>query len=361
MENRFVGIALLLILLVGCNKKEENKEFEKVQFELTDSMMNRIKMDTVLLANVQNILNLNGNIAADENRLVEIFPVVGGNVTQVNVDLGDYVEKGKVLAVIKSGEVAEYERQLIDAQSEMMLARKNLKVQQELFESKLVSEREVISAKNEFQKAEADLRRIEQLFKIYNINSKSEYIVLAPISGFVIERNINRDMTLRSDRSDNIFTIARIDEVWMNANVYESDISKISLGMFASITPLSYPEMELIGKVDKVFNVLDPITKTMRIRVKLDNKLQILKPGMVANVVLNWDEKEIMPSILASALVFDNNKNYVMVFHSKNNIETREVEIYKTTRNRAYIKSGLSDGEIVISANALYIYDALND
>src|SRR3982750_2936870 len=109
-----VGLAVLLA--VGCAPKKTEEPAENKAFALSDTMLKSIKLDTVAVKPVNGSLNLNGKIVADENRLVEIFPIVGGNVVEVDAELGDYVKKNQTLATIKSGEVAEYDRQLIEAQ-----------------------------------------------------------------------------------------------------------------------------------------------------------------------------------------------------------------------------------------------------
>lgn len=124
------GFILLLIisggLLAACEKKQAVSEEIKA-FMLSDTMMKRIEISKVSTEPVRSELTLVGKITADENRVIKVYPLVGGNVEAVNVELGDYVRKGQVLATIRSGEVADFERQMIQAQSEVLVAEKNLK------------------------------------------------------------------------------------------------------------------------------------------------------------------------------------------------------------------------------------------
>jgi membrane fusion protein, heavy metal efflux system len=251
---------------------------------------------------------------------------------------------------------------LIDAQSDVSLAEKNFSIAQGLYEGKLASEKELLSAKKELEKAKAELDRIQEVFKIYGITTKAEYVIKSPISGFVIERNISRDMQLRSDKADNVFTIAQITDVYISANVYENDISKIHEGQSAQISVIAYPDRIFEGKIDRLFNVLDPSTKAMKARVKLQNLDLALKPEMNGTVVIHYliDTKK-RPAIPSSAVIFDKSRYFVMVYKGRDNIETRAVEIFKQTNGTTYIASGLAEGEKVISKNPLFIYDALND
>jgi cobalt-zinc-cadmium efflux system membrane fusion protein len=286
---------------------------------------------------------------------------VGGNVIKVNVELGDYVKKGQVLATIKSTDVADFEKQSIDAKNDLLVAKNKLKVAQELFDGKLNSESDVLEAKSEVNKAQSQLSKIQETYKIYNIKAGSIYEVTAPISGFVIQKSINQDMLLRSDRSENIFDIAEISEVWAMANINEIDINKIKLGIDASVTTLSYPDKVFKGKVDKIFNVIDPETKAMQARIKLQNPGFLLKPDMNANIKLSYNENESMIAIPSNAIVFDKSKNFVMIFKDRHNIETRQVEVYRVVGDTTYISSGLKENEKVITNNQLFIYRALND
>lgn len=354
-------IGLLCSCLSSCSKKENTDDNVKSTFVVSDTMMSRITLDTAKKEVVKSKLLLTGKIFPDENKVIDVFPLVGGNVKDVFVELGDYVHKGDVLAVIKSGEIADYERQLIDAQSDLLVAQKQLSVTQDLFEGKLTSEKDLVSARKEVEKAQASLNRINEIFKIYNIGKESDYVIKAPISGFVVNKNINRDMQIRSDKTDHVFTISQLDELWVIADVFESDISKIQLGYNASVNTISYPDKKFSGKIDKIYNVLDPATKTMKIRIKINNSELLLKPEMHATIVLSYSENYALQAVPSKAVIFDKSRNYVMVFKDKYNIETREVEVNKALGNVTYLSKGLSEGEIVISQNQLLIYDALND
>lgn len=355
-----IGIAFLALAATSCKKAEENQNTEAA-FVLSDNML---KTTTTALATTQivkNELNFYGKITADNNKRIDVYPLVGGNVVKVNVELGDYVKKGQVLAVIRSTDIADFEKQMVDAKSDLVVSKNNLKVAQELFVGKLNAERDVLEAKGQVEKAQSQLNRIQETYKIYNIKGGSIYNVIAPISGFIIQKSINQDMLLRNDRSENIFDIAEINEVWAMANVNESDINKVKLGQDAAITTLSYPDKVFKGKVDKIFNVIDPQTKAMNARVKLQNNDFLLKPDMNASIKLSFNENESMIAVPSSAIVFDKSKNFVMIFKNRNSIETRPVEVYRQVGDLTYISSGLKENEKVITTNELFIYDSLND
>lgn len=356
----FTSLLLVLLLNVSCKNQTPAEEIKQT-FVLSDKMLETTKTAVAENKILQNELTFHGKITTDNNKFIEIFPIVGGNVNKVYVELGDYVKKGQLLATIKSTEVAGFEKELEDAKSDVLVAKNNLKVAQELFDGKLSTNSEVIHAKSDFEKAQAQLNRIQETYKIYNIKNGSTFEIRSPLDGFIIQKNINQDMLLRNDKTDNIFDIAEIDDVWAIANVNESDINQVKLGIDASVTTLSYSDKKFQGKVDKIFNIIDPETKAMKVRIKLSNPNFLLKPEMRASIKLSYNENTSMIAIPSKAVIFDKSKNFVMVFKDRNNIETKQVEVFRQLSNITFISSGLKEGEKVITENQILIYDALNN
>jgi cobalt-zinc-cadmium efflux system membrane fusion protein len=359
MKNIFL-ILVGTMILASCHHAKP-ADAGQDHFSLTDTMFASTKFAEAKLQDVKSDLKLYGNVTADNSKSAQVFPIVGGNIEKVNVELGDHVNKGQVLAVIRSGEVADYEKQKMDALNDVTVAEKNLQVAKDLAQSKLNTQQDVAEAQTELEKAKASLDRINQLYSIYNLKEGAIYNVTAPISGYIIEKNINPNIVLTNSNLSNLFSIADINEVWIMANVNESDIRLISQGMEASIKTISYPDKIFKGKVDRIFNILDPDTKTMKVRIRIPNSDLALKPGMSATVVLQYDENRKLIGIPSSAVIFDKSKDWVMVYHDRSHIETRPVTVYNQVGDLAYISDGLQEGETVITQNQILIYDALND
>jgi len=360
MKKLLILCCLSQFMLWSCSQAPEQKEM-KSTFVMSDKMLKTTHFATAKNETLLNELQFFGKIAADNNKMIEVFPVVGGNVMKVYVELGDYVTKNQLLATIRSTEVAGYEKDLDDAKNDLIVARNNLKVAQEMYDGKLNTERDVIEAKSTYEKAQSQLNRVEETYRIYNIRKGAIYEVRAPINGFVIEKKVNENMLLRSDKTDNIFDIAEIDDVWALANVNESDIAQVQIGQNAAVTTISYPDRIFSGKVDKLFNFIDPETKAMKVRIKLQNQDFLLKPEMRATIKISFQENEKMIAVPSSSLVFDKSKNFVMVFHNRNEIITRQVEVFRQVGEKVFISSGLAPGEKILTTNQLLIYDALND
>ncbi len=355
---RNIALIVILVMAVCCR---DRKEEAKISFILSDEMLRRCKFAAARTEDVKDELKLFGKISADNNKLSQIYPIAGGNVIKINVELGDYVRQGQVLATVRSSEIADFQRQRLDAQVDVALSEKNLEVARELYKGKLNSERDVIAVEKELEKANAELKRINEVYSIYQLGSESTYNIVAPISGFVVFKDINQNEQLRNDKSDVVFSIAQIDEIWVLANVNESNISRVAIGYQADVQTISYPDRIFRGRIDRIFNAIDPATKAMKVLIKIPNKDLLLKPDMNATVSIHFSERKDMVAIPSSSIIFDKSKNWVMVFRNREEIEAREVDVYRQLGSVTYISRGLKEGEYVISSNGLLVYDALND
>ena len=358
-------INILIFVAIGiafqsCSSSKENETNDK-KFSLTENMLKSIKLDTARFEDVQNELKLTGKISFDDEKVIKIFPLISGTVSEVKVGIGDYVEKGQTIAIIRSSEMAGMENDLNTAQANVEIAKKNLNSTEDMFKGGIASEKDFLTAQKDLSKAKSELNKVRNTLKSFGSESKSDYIVKAPISGVVVEKFINPSMQIRPDNNNNIFTISDLKDVWVMANVFETDISRIKEGYEVDVTTLSYPDKILKGKVDKIYNVLDPVSKVMKVRIKLSNIDYQLKPEMFATVTVHYSEGISKVAIPSKAIIFDKSKNYVIVFKDKKNLETREVTIYKALNNITYIESGLNKDEKVISNNQLLVYNELND
>lgn len=348
-----------LVAISSC--KNRQAEETATAFSMSDTMLAKCEFSKAQLSDVKNEIRLFGKIEADNNKTAHVFSAVGGLVTSINVGLGDYVKQGQVLATIQSSEAAKYEQERFDAINDVAIAEKNLQVQQDLFAGKLNSEKDVKSAEIELQKAKANLERIHEIYRIYNFKKGSVFPLIAPISGFVITKKININELLLDNENDPAFSIANTNEIWAVAYVNESNISNIKENYEAVVNTLAFPDQSYRGKIEKIYNLIDPATKAMKIRVRIPNPDYQLKPDMNCTVSVSYSENRKMISVPSSAVIFDKSKYWVMVFKDRHNIETRRVEIYRQLADVTYIKIGLNEDEKVISKNGILIYDALND
>jgi len=357
----YITITCIPAVIFSCKEKIIDPPANN-KFCLSDTMQKKIQIDTVKSETVRKSIALSGKIEANEDQWVKVYPVVGGMVEEMKVQLGDYVTRGQTLAVVHSSEIADFQSQLSSAQSTVRIAEKSLNSAKDMLAGGLATDKDVVGAETDLEKAKADLKRIQQTNAIYGSKANAIQTITAPMSGYIIEKNVTDKMQFKVDGSQPFFIIANLEEVWVMADVFENDIAKIKVGYDADIKLIAYPDQTFTGKVDRIFSMLDPQSRVMKVRIKIRNKDNLIKPEMFAQINIKYDDgNNQMTAIPAQAIIFDKNKNYVLVYKDKCNIETREVDIYDTIGETAYIKAGLQPGEKIISKYQLLVYDALND
>jgi len=268
--------------------------------------------------------------------------------------------------VIRSSDMAGYFNEFKSSQSEMAIAKKNLEVTASMKSSGVSSEKDYLVAQSEYQKAVAQFNKIQEVLKIYGStfsakdSAGSGYVIKAPISGFIVDKNITISKDIRPDDNSALFIISDLKDVWAVANVFETDIEKIRIGSSAEITTLSYPDKKFSGKVERVSNILDPETKVMSIKIRLENPDFKLKPGMFANFVIRFPEDKKMLAVRSTSIIFSNNKNYVLLYQGKCKVTVEQVTIFKLFNGLSFIESGsLHEGDLVIARNGLFVFTAL--
>ena len=340
---------------------DPKKEVEKTKYVISDSLLKTLRFDSVMSCPLVNSLTLTGKVAFNEEKVNRIFPMVSGVITDVKVQLGDYVKKGQQLGVIRSGEMAGYGSDLVTSNTNLLIAKKNMDAAEDMYKSGLMSEKDYITAQQMYKQAQSQLRRSTEVLQINGGNTQGEFIVRAPISGFIVEKQVNSNMAIRNDNSSNLFTVSDLKNIWVIANVYESNISQVHLGDDAEVTTLSYPGRVFKGKVDQILNVLDPTNKVMKIRVVLPNEDYALKPEMFASVnVINQKNSDAL-CIPSSALIFDQSQYFILVYKSPSDVRITPVQIISTNADKTYISGNVHEGDRVIASNAILIYQSMNN
>jgi cobalt-zinc-cadmium efflux system membrane fusion protein len=352
------ALVISAIALQSCHHEEPPEK--DTRFVVTDSLLKSLLIDTVQEASALTQLTLTGSVAPDETKLVNIFPMVSGVAGDVKVQLGDVVQKGQTLAILKSAEMAGFTKDYISAEADVKNTKRILESTQDLYKGGLASQKDLEQAQSDYSKAVAENKRAGTVVSI-NKSNENGYEVKSPLSGFVVQKNLTDNTQVRADNSQSLFTVADLSTVYVLANVYESDISKIQTGDPVKITALSYPNHVFDGKIDKIDNMLDPDNKAMHARIKISNPGNLLKPGMFANVLIKAKSGENLPFINTNTIVFDNDRNYVIAVGGKEKVYIQPITVAKTVENRAYISEGLKPGQRIVASRQVYFYESLKN
>jgi cobalt-zinc-cadmium efflux system membrane fusion protein len=356
----FFGIPLFGVALQSCGGEKKPVAEETHKYVIPDSLVRTLQMDTVKTIPLINSITFTGMVDVNQDKQVNIFPLVSGNAKDIKAQLGDYVTEGQVLGSVASSEMAGYTNSLVVAETNVTAMKRQLEASKDLFKSGLASSLDVTTAQTNYDQAASQLEMAKRVLSINGNNTQGIWIIKAPVSGFIVQKNITTGTTIRTDNGNALFTISDLKNVWVWANVYESNVNNIHLGDEVSVTTLSYPGRVFKGKVDKMLNALDPTTKVMKVRIVIPNDKYELKPQMFASIIIANPENKMALSISSKALIYDNSRYYVLVYNGHGDASITPVEVLNTSGDKTYIKSGAKEGEKVISSDAIQIYGELN-
>lgn len=299
-----------------------------------------LKTVAVTRAPFETSIRTTGRVAADERRVHHVHTRYEGFVEHVTADFtGKFVKKGEALAFIYSPEVYA-------TQEEYLLA---LGASRSLGESGVPSVaqggRDLLSAARQrlilWEIAPADIERIEKSGE--PIRALPVY---APISGYVTGRTAFHGMKVMP--ADTLFDILDLSEVWLLADVYEYELPRLSLGEKATMTLSYWPGRSWDGIVSYIYPEVDEKTRTVRVRIGLQNPKGELKPEMFADVTIHARPRSVL-QIPEDAVLESGTRNIVFVSRGGGTLVPREITLGDRSAGIVEVRGGLTEGEVVVS------------
>lgn len=302
-----------------------------------------IRTTKVVEAPIDLEITAKGRLAVDETRLHEITLKIGGYVSDLKINtIGQAVRKGDALFTL-------YSPELYAAEQEYLIARANPEAMPDAMHDAMHD-----AARGEalVRAAETKLRlwglADEQLRAIAERGEPIERIPFkSPASGVVIEKNIIDGAAVMAGQR--LFKLADLDQIWVEADLYEADLPRITKNLPATITLTYLPERTFNGKVAFVYPYLDPASRTGRVRIALPNQALELKPDMFATVMfaLPIGDRLQVPS---SAVVYTGPRRLVFLDLGHGALRPQEVTIGAPSGDNVEIVSGVSEGDVVVSS-----------
>lgn len=347
--------------LTACNHADSDDDAPRAQALSLDSVSKNIpiSVDTVHATAAEQYISLTGRVTYDEDLISRVVPFAGGIAVDVRADIGDQVRRGQPLAVVQSAEVMDVSSQAAAARSNVAVAEKSLHAAEILHKSGLMTDRDYEAAVREMERTRSELQRTQDVSGLLGSSSSSNYTVKSPRTGTVVQRAITQGSHFRADDDSPLFTVADLSRVWVLANVYESDINAVREGDSVAIQVIAYPDTTFHGIINRIYSVLDPGNRTMKIKIQVSNPGLLLKPEMFANVVIRRKEHRYLPSVKTTSLIFHNNSHWVLVVGANDKISPRKVHPYREVGDRTYITDGLAEGEHVVASNQLLLFNAI--
>lgn len=297
-----------------------------------------------------------GTVGANRNSFARVTSPIAGRLVKIDVDLGERVLTGALLATLESPDLAEIRTTYQQSQTELELARANLDRAQKLSQDGSIAQKDLLRARSDYERARAALAAVEARLATLGVAAAAPagappafLAVNAPLAGTIVERTAVLGEYAQAYQP--LFTVADLSTVWVETNLYDRDLADVVIGARAIVTVGAYPDRRFEGKVAYIGNILDKDTRTAVARVEVANPDGSLKPGLFANVEIEKTQRQPALRVPENALVLLQGQMTAFVARD-GGFEPRPVEIGERSGGLVVVKSGLEAGDQVVIAGA---------
>jgi cobalt-zinc-cadmium resistance protein CzcA len=352
---------------------------------LTDAQKSEIGLDETPVKHgyVYNTIESPGQVQPNSELSAQVSTPSAGRAVTVKVKLGDNVQPGEVMAVIKSDPIGQVQSDLLQntlqaradiKQQEVQLKLSHITYDREkkLWAEQVSAQADLQTAENQLEKDEANLAALKSKMDSYLTVAQERLtllgappdsakkvlaqtkidpwvIVRAPREGLVIERDINPGEL--NDGSKPLFILADLSEVWLVANIFEKDVEQVKKGDEAVVSLDSLPGHPFPAKIVFIGDSINATTRTLPVRANVANPQRILKPGMFARIKVSAGQVPVM-LVPRSAIVQMGDKTIVFVDEGNGKFTERDIETGVDDVKGIEVKRGLKLGEKVVYKGA---------
>ena len=333
-------------------------------------------------------LDVTGTVSPVESRVAHVRPLGQGVIESVSVSLGAKVEKGQVLLAYDNSDLGQQVGGYLSARAELRQAEADLKLKQkaldraqELIKLEAVAQQTLEQRRAELESAlavvanqQASVSRIEEQLHRFGLTDAdltrlgpdtsggshriaSHNVLRAPLAGIVTKSDAAAGEVVRPD--EELFTIADLTTVWVLADVYERDIAKVRVGTDAVVRVEAYPDRVFTGRVTYVSALIDPKTRTAKVRCVVPNTDGTLKLDMFARISIPTAGQRNALAVPVSAVQQIDNQPVVFVREALTRFRRQAVKTGATAGDQVEILSGLKPGDTVAASGSFYLKTAL--
>ena len=324
-----------------------------------------VETDTLKRGSVNAYLTVVGNLIAKQT--VDIAPRTGGRLLSVNVQLGDPVRRGQVLAKVEDREVVEQVRQAEASQevskatirqreADLKVAELNFERSKNLFQRGLLAKQSLDDAESrymaavaQFDLSKAQLNQNDSRLQELRINLQNTSVV-SPVDGFVGKRSVDPGAMVNTNTA--IASVVDISRLRLIVNVVEKDLRLVNAGDPAEVEVDAYPGEKFQGKIARVAPVLDPATRTATMEVEIPNGDNKLKPGMYARISLTVDQHTNVLVVPKNAVVDYSNSRGVWVPNDSNRAAFMPLKLGIENTQQIEVLEGMPEGGRFVTTGA---------
>lgn len=367
---------LALLLLSACGRTEEPTPSNAAPpparpgSVLTKDAQSRIETAVVSASQAKSVLTLAGKIAYGEDRYSKISSPLQGRVLEVRAKLGDHVKAGDVLLVIDSPDITAAYSDFVKEASDLEFSTRAYELAKDLYETKAVPLKDFKQAENDLVKARAEFRRAKERLLSLRVPATeldkplaeqkitSRFEMKSPLAGTVVERTVTPGQSVGGDALQVLFTVADLDKLQVIADVYERDLDLAKVGQVATVTVEAYQGVPFPAAISAVGDVVDPNTRTIKVRAWVTNEAHKLKPEMFARLHIQVEQLSDAAPFLAvpkEAVLESDGKQFIYVVEPGDRYVRREVKVAGSSGDEVRVLEGLKVGERIVTKGAVLI------
>ena len=361
---------LLCCLLAACKENapvEEAKakiEADTITLPLGETKSGAVSVETAQINN-RAVMHFTGRVVWNDDVTVRIFPPFAGRVTQIVANPGQAVSVGTPLASIASADYGQAQADAHKAATDYVLAERTYQRIKDLFEHGAAAKKDVEAAEADVERTSSEKIRTTARLAVYGGNMKEidqVYQLKSPLDGIVVDKNINQGQEVRPDQmmasavqfSAPLFVITDPKQLWVYLDVNEEYLPHLREGQSLIVRCRAYPEQVFEGKLDVVTDVIDPSTRTVKVRGSVSNPSRLLKSEMYVSVELTQAAKPIV-QIPSKAVFLLGTKHYVFLEDGPGRYTRKEVQVGPEIEGKCGVLEGLKEGEHVVTEGALLL------
>jgi cobalt-zinc-cadmium efflux system membrane fusion protein len=293
-----------------------------------------------------------GAVTPDVENSIPVTSLAAGRVVGIYAKLGDDVTKGELLLKVLSNDITNAFQTYRQAAADEALAQKQLDRAKLLYEHGAESLNDLQVAEDLQEKARIAESAAQQAIRTLGGDPAHEDPVVsiyAPVSGTIVEQNIVQSATVHTpDNQPNLFTIANLSTVWVICDVYENDLPAVRLGDTADVQLNAYPDRTFKGRIGNIGKILDPATRSAKVRIQLTNP-GIMRAGMFVTATFYGLRGKVYAAVPSNAVLHLHDRDWVFVPVSNGQFRRTQVQGGKISGSQQLILSGISPGQQVVN------------
>lgn len=364
-------IALLLGFLMpvqGCRKKVESVSIQEqsnpAEVSVTPQLAESLRLGTPEMRDVVGSLEISAHVQTDATRIARVGSPVAGRILKVIVFEGQTIRAGTVLATLHSTSLSDTQVSLVKAFSDHALAEAATKRAEQLVDADVIGRAELERRRAELLQASTEVASFRTQLRglgmskaqISNLEStrriSADYSIVTPRGGTVLERKITAGQVVQP--ADPAFTVADLSSVWITANVPEEDAGHLQRGMEVVVRIPALPAEKVTGHLSYVAPIVDPVTRTVEVRMQLVNSRGLFKPDELATMLFTGHTTREL-TVPQTSIVREENKDHVFVESAPNRFILREVELGEETGDHRVVRSGVTGTERIVLDGAFHL------